>query len=471
MRIHLIILSFFLHGFFLTESVLCLDRTSHFPTDPQWDARNNRIDPSRAPHVTQDFGYSMTNHCGGESPGEVGGTVQRSLTHASYAKVIPVRTLNDHLRASGKFCVTHAEGGSNVLFGWFNKDSRGWRTPNSLLMRLDGNGGKFWVFYEYGTQGYQTGGGGCFEGEAYQETKTPPECADGTVHTWSIEYNPSAAEGHGEVSFVLDDRRYVYPLPPGHKANGAVFDRFGILNVQTTGDLLTAWFDDLELEGTKEDFSKNPAWEENGNRASFLEKAVRPYHDFGFSQTHYAGGQPGEIGGIVWRADENKPGQSGYYADRVGPLGMEQPLHAGGRVVMTKAAADSAVLIGWFNSQTHIGRPPSNFIGIMVEGPSRIGHYFRPVCSNSNGDSVIQPEGPVIHPDSQSHTWTLDYDPNGAGGNGKVTVKLDNESVSIDLKPGVKETGAVLDRFGMLSWQSGGLHAEIYLDDLTYTVE
>lgn len=473
MRFYIIFLGIFILGFILVpaESALSRDRTNDFSTDPQWDAKNNRIDPGNAPTVTQDFGYSMTNHCGGEKPGETGGTVQRSLTHASYAKVIPVRTLNDPLKASGKFCVTHAEGGSNVLFGWFNKDSRGWRTPNSLVMRLDGNGGKYWVFFEYGTQGYQTGGGSCFEGEAYQKTKTPPERADGTVHTWSLGYDPNAAGGQGEITFFLDDRKYVYSLPPGHKEDGAVFDRFGIMNAQTTGDKLTAWFDDLVLEGVKEDFSKDPGWEENGNRAKFVDRAVRPYHDFGFSQTKYAGGQPGETGGIIWRADEKKPEQSGYYADRVGPLGMDQPLHAGGRVAMTKAGADSAVLIGWFNSETHIGTPPKNFAGIVVEGPSRIGHYFRPAYSNSNGDSAIQPEGPVIRPNSESHTWTLDYDPNGGGGNGKITVTLDSKSVSIELKPGVKKAGAVFDRFGMLSWQSGGHHVEIYLDDINYTAE
>ncbi len=466
-----IVMQFIMMFLILAGPVYCTDRTNNFSTDPGWDAKNNRIDPANAPAVIQDFGYSPTSHCGGAVPGEVGGIVQRSLTHASYAKIIPARTLNDPLKASGKFCVTNAAGGSNLMFGWFNKDSRGWRTPNSLVMRIDGNGGKYWIFYEYGTQGYQTGGGGCFEGEAYQRTKTPPEKADGTVHTWSLEYDPNGAEGTGEITYLLDDRKYVLTLAPGHKEDGAVFDRFGILNAQTTGDALTAWFDDLVLDGVKEDFSKDPGWEEKGNRAKFVDRAVRPYHDFGFSQTNFTGGQIGEIGGIVWRADEKRPEQSGYYADRVGPLGMEQPLHAEGRVVMTKAGADSAVLIGWFNSKTHIGSPPNNFAGIMVEGPSRIGHYFRPAYSNAKGESAIQSSGPVIRPNSQAHSWTLDYDPNAASGNGKITVTLDGQPVSIDLKPGIKKDGASFDRFGMLSWQTGGHHVEVYLDDIKYTAE
>src|SRR4029079_399446 len=97
-----------------------------------------------------------------------GGWGQSSVTPATFAKAIPVRTLNDRLAASGSFSVMDAQGGSGMMFGWFNDNSRGWRTPISLVFRIDGNGGKYWVFYEYGTRGWFTGGGGCFEGEQYQ---------------------------------------------------------------------------------------------------------------------------------------------------------------------------------------------------------------------------------------------------------------------------------------------------------------
>src|SRR5678816_783160 len=137
------------------------------------------------PVVRQDFG--LTNFQGHPA---LGGWVQRSLTPAWFAKVIPGRTLNDKFSASGKFAVTNDSGGSGMLFGWFNETSRGWRTPNSLVFRIDGNGGKYWVFYEYGTRGWLTGGGGCFEGEQYQKTPTKPFKADGTKHVWSLTYDP-----------------------------------------------------------------------------------------------------------------------------------------------------------------------------------------------------------------------------------------------------------------------------------------
>ena len=48
-----------------------------------WEAFRSRLVPERAPRVKQDFGYSPTNHAGGE-PGEIGGWVQRSLSGARF---------------------------------------------------------------------------------------------------------------------------------------------------------------------------------------------------------------------------------------------------------------------------------------------------------------------------------------------------------------------------------------------------
>src|SRR6478672_2840874 len=115
-----------------------------FATDPNWDALRNRLLPTEPKTTRQDFGWRDTNKAGGRKPGEIGGRVQRSLTPASYAKVIPQKTFDDRLTASGVLAVTAAENSSGVLLGWFHDTSRGWRTPNSVALRLDGNGDKFW---------------------------------------------------------------------------------------------------------------------------------------------------------------------------------------------------------------------------------------------------------------------------------------------------------------------------------------
>ena len=447
------------------------ERFEDFSSNPNWEGKGNRIDDELARTIVQDFGYSRTNYAGGDSPGEIGGRISRSLTPATYATVVPAKTLNDPLTASGKFAVTQADGSSGMLVGWFNSLSEGWRTPNSLVFRLDGNGEKYWVFFEYGTQNYQTGGGATFEGEQYQTTKTPPERADGTVHTWSLTYDPGGAEGNGEITFVMDRKTYTAPLMPGHKVDGAIFNRFGMVNVQVAGKGMNVYLDDLKIDGESYDFTDEPDWEEKGNRITFNDREIRPYHNFGWSPTNHAGGEPGEVGGLIWRADERKPEQAGYYAARVGHLTMNHKLEASGKVSMIRAGVDSAVLIGWFNSQTHIGAPPRNFVGIMVEGPSRVGHYFRPVYANSQGQYEIMKEGPVIRPTGTSHPWHLSYTPEANDGQGQITVTFNGETISLNLKSGVRADGAVFDRFGLLSYQRGGHFVDIYFDDISYTVQ
>ena len=67
------------------------------------------------------------------------------------------------------------------------------------------------------------------------------------------------------------------------------------------------------LDGVHYDFDADPGWEGMDNRATFKDRAIRPYHDFGFSRdTAHAGGEPGEIGGVVWRSEEDHPEQAGY---------------------------------------------------------------------------------------------------------------------------------------------------------------
>jgi hypothetical protein len=86
------------------------------------------------------------------------------------------------------------------------------------------------------------------EHKNYQKTPTKPFPADGTVHAWSLKYDPDAAAGNGQITFVLDDKTYTRALSPGHKSDGATFDRFGILGVGTAGNVMQAYFADLGRE-------------------------------------------------------------------------------------------------------------------------------------------------------------------------------------------------------------------------------
>src|SRR4051794_33005741 len=90
-----------------------------------WDGYHNRLVPEQSPMTRQNFGYHE---------GKIGGWIQRSTTPAWYAKVIEDVSLRQRLTAGGKFSVKQSQGGSGVLFGWFNTQSRGWRLPNSLVV-------------------------------------------------------------------------------------------------------------------------------------------------------------------------------------------------------------------------------------------------------------------------------------------------------------------------------------------------
>ncbi len=441
-------------------------RFEDFTSDPHWESYRSRLLPDPLPITRQDFGWRDTVHADG-TRGAIGGWIQRSLTPASFAKVIAIRTLNDRLSASGKFAVTRDEGSSGTLFGWFHETSRGWRTPNSLVFRLDGNGGKYWVFYEYGTRRWLTGGGGCFEGDRYQTTPTRPFPADGTTHTWSLEYDPNGAPGNGLITFVLDGKGYTQALAPDHKVDGAEFNRFGVFNVQTTGSGMDVSFRDLKLDGRPLDLSSDPGWEARGNKVEFRDRHMRPFHDFGWLATSKAGGNPGEIGGIIWR-DE----QPAYYAGKAGPLSLEDELVASGRIAFNGAGSDSGVYLGWFNSMSRTNKmasdhqqPQTNILAVLLEGPSRIGHYFRPAYATGGGSGAIQETGPIVRPDGRVHQWSIRYLPRA----GQITVQLDGETSTLAVSPEHRRQGASFDRFGLFNCQVGGHFVDLALDDLTYT--
>src|SRR4051794_36683143 len=73
-----------------------------------------------------------------------------------------------------------------------------------------------------------------------------------------------------------------------------------------------------------ESFDRDPAWEAHNNRI-----VAKDYptivQDFGYSKTNVAGKAAGEMGGQVWRASE-----PAYYADKIGPKTLDDPLHAAG---------------------------------------------------------------------------------------------------------------------------------------------
>lgn len=467
-----IVVAFAAIAAFSITSVRAQDRlkSESFDRDPHWEGYRNRLN-SDAPVTRQSFGWRDSRHAGGMDAGEIGGWVGRSLTRASYARQLdkPL-SLDDRLEASGRLAVTDDGGSSGALVGWFNESSEGWRTPNSLAFRVDGNSAKYWVFAEYGTRNGYTGCVGAFEGERYQTTPTAPFKSDGTRHRWTLRYDPDANDGNGEITFQIDERTYQVPVTAQHRADGAVFNRFGIWNQQSTGSGVELWLDDLVVNGKSFSFDDDPKWIGENNDVEFAESYVRPFHQFGYSETNFTGGSDGELGGIIWR--DERPS---YYADRVGPLSLDDELQASGKLVFRRAGPDSAVYIGWFNEKsktdyTSVGpNEQRQYLGILLEGPSRVGHYLRPGYSTSKGTGRDRDTGPVVRPGADVHEWTLHYRPEAADGRGKISMTLDGKETTLELDAKGREIGARFDRFGLFNVQSGGWHVEVYVDDLSYT--
>ena len=470
-------------------------KTERFERDPLWVGHNNRIVPDKPATVKQDFGYSAT-HIASQEAGEIGGTIQRSTTPASYAMKIAPRTLSDRLSASGSFAVTASQPGAGMFFGFFNSQQPGGsgRPIGSLGLDFDfeGSGGRLAV--RLITGGNKSCGTFITPYVPGKYRPTPIQ-RDGTRYHFTLDYDPQAAGGNGRFTFTLSndapppgpidaqlsdvaqaEARIRFPytttfqvdLPPGFQTEGTTFDRFGLHNMMKAGGSTSIYFANVTINGERQSFATDPNWTAIGNRAAFVDREQVGAHDFGFSpETNHAGGTPGEIGGGLWRS-----GKLAYYADRVGPFDLSRRLEARGKVKLVTAGPDSDIAIGWFSSAADDATPGEdrNFVGIHVGGPTRVGHYFIPQLATATGSIGKVERGPILTP-GKLFEWSLVYDPTGSDGLGEVRVTLGTETATLPLKAGQKQQGALLDRFGCFNSIAGGQMVKLYLDDITYSAQ
>ena len=203
------------------------------------------------------------------------------------------------------------------------------------------------------------------------------------------------------------------------------------------------------IDGQPDSFDVDPLWDQQGNHESYQERAVRPHHDFGFAASQFTGGDPGEIGGFIFRDR-----QPAYYADRVGQWTLDSVLQASGKLVFRSAGADSAVLLGWFHGERKRNKQTADheisqtdYLGILIEGPSRVGHYFRAAYSTAAGThdaptfEGTKQSRPVVLPGDSIHHWTVHYDPKAAHSRGQIAVSLDGMEHFLDLREESKREG------------------------------
>ncbi|HET6882455.1 MAG TPA: hypothetical protein VFI31_19975 [Pirellulales bacterium] len=468
-------------------------KSERFDAEPGWEGHHNRIVPEHRPTVAQNFGYSRTNFAG-QAEGELGGLVTRASEPAFYAQKVGPFSLDEKLTASGSFAFTKTTPGGGVFFGFFRAEQPGGagRPIGSLGLDFDCEHSGVRLAVRLITTRNQSCGTFITPFIPGKFRPTPIR-NDGTRYTWKLDYDPEAADGRGRFTFTLhgdepqpgtfdkldipaahkehahqhfpDVTTFTVDLTEGFKKHGTTFDHFGLMNMTKPGGSLEIYCDDLQFNGHEEEFARDPQWDAAGNRVTYQAKDVAGAHDFGFSPTNYAGGEPGEIGGTFWRS-----GKYAYYADRVRNLSLDDRLEASGKVILRSGGPDSDMYLGWFNS-TNQDTPPTeagNFLGIHVGGPTRVGHYFHPSLATAAGTRAQAQSGPVLSP-ATTYEWSLVYDPAAGGGRGAIRVTLGEESVTLPLKEGIRSQGGSFDRFGLFTSNIGGQIVRIYLDDLKYT--
>ncbi len=369
-------------------------RVEHFDRDPNWDAHNNRPDPTATRTVRQDFGYSRTHNLS-STDGEIGGWITPAAEPAFYARKIPPQTFEHPFSASGT--LKCGGGKFHVLLGLFNSNTLNeWRTPNTISIRLLGRGDSFFAYVEYGTQRWRAGGdtpgGFATTSGSGKNKKQLTGFALDTAYHWSLQYDPKGNGGSGSIKVTLGDQSSVCNLSAGHKADGAAFNRFGIVNVMKSavkgGEV---WLANLEINGVKEDLSKDPHWDGLNNRRTYETTNIRPQGDFGYSPTRFAGGTgKGELGGLIFRGDCRYVEMMASYGDRLSLLTLDKPLKASGRISLCRGVSDSATLIGFYHSKDSMSVNksqdsilPRSFLGISIEGPSREGISPLPCVPNT----------------------------------------------------------------------------------------
>lgn len=229
------------------------------------------------------------------------------------------------------------------------------------------------------------------------------------------------------------------------------------------------------FEERSEHFDRDPGWEGRNNRATAIAaRTIR--QDFGFSPaTHHAGGAAaGELGGVITPAAE-----PAYYAKRIAPLTFRDRLRASGKLACGIGGAH--VLVGFFNSATVNEWRTPNTVALRIMGRGERFYAYLDYATarwRAGGDEprpfprVRNPRSGKVVPrgfeaGDISYDWSLEYDPEAAGGRGAVTATIGGETSVCELAQGHQRDGATFDRFGVMivskSADSGG---EMWLDDV-----
>ena len=461
-------------------AVLAGERFENFDTDPEWDGINNRSTHYEPRAIAQDFGYAPELELGGVK-GAIGGRITPDARAAYYAKPIPPLTFDDPFSASG--VLTMKKGGGNLLLGFFNSATLNeWRTPNTAAFRINGRGETMHVHVEYLTAKWRAGAGIIGRYDKDTDRNHPVEIPTDGTYAWAMAYDPAGNGGSGEIEVTFNGIEALCPIAPELRADGATFDRFGLLNViKHVDDPGEIYMNQLTVNGERVDLAQDPQWDARDNRTTYESVNIRPRFDFGYSATHFAGGAaPGEIGGLFFRGDCRDAHRLAAYGARTEPLTLAKPLRASGTITLRRGVTDSTTLFGFYHAEHSLRVNeaqnqglPQHFLGLSIEGPSSEGFLVYPSYrAELDGQAVYRdPDVRHIYPDGATHRWALEYTPPAAtGGEGALSLTFDDAAVTLPVLSG-DIAAAQFNRFGFVTPWIDGNGQVVFLDDLRYTVQ
>lgn len=208
------------------------------------------------PGASQDFGYRPgAAHIPG-ARGEVGGWFSRAATEhgaapAFYAARLatPV-SLDDELYAEGDFVALHATSDSGWTIGFFNAaastegDREAGYMPSSFLGVAFTGVSRAGYFLE---ARYRASGAAF--GKADREAQGRARLSanpDGAVRHFVLRYRPGATKGaDGQITLTTADGIITLAVPAAARAQGAVFDRFGLRTLSPGGHIQEAYVANL----------------------------------------------------------------------------------------------------------------------------------------------------------------------------------------------------------------------------------
>ncbi len=252
-----------------------------------------------------------------------------------------------------------------------------------------------------------------------------------------------------------------------------------------------------EVFQKNETFDRDPGWEEHNNRIAPA-KPVVVKQDFGYSATNFAGKVSGELGGRVQRCTT-----PAAYAAEIAPVTLNDKMSASGTFALTASQPGAGLFFGFFNSKQPGGSGrPIGSLGMDFDFEGKGGRLAVRMISQTNKScgTFTTPFLPGKHRptpiknDGTRYRWTLDYDPRGAGGNGRFTFTLQSDAhpaapidaslsaavqaeerarfphtttFTVDVPAAVRAEGATFDRFGMHNMMKAGGAATMFFGDLT----